>query len=346
LGGEAWALLRLTLPAPTPGSPEPLLRVGLDYRDLDGHAQHCEPATLPLRRLPTVLLAAMPEDETVATRVRELELATLQERARQAARAHDWDTVATLLDELRLLAMDRAELRAIVAELQSLYDERDAAMFSKESLYSSRRLRQRLIAREDLQVAEAASHFRLKGAQGRAAPVSPSRPPAQVTVVAGDITTQPDCQGIVNSAHRSLGPGGGVCGAIHRAAGPELAAHCQGLGPVPPGRCVMTPGFRLPNRFVLHTVVPELTIAGSAAFNRLGRCLQAVLEMADAHGLQRIAVPALGLGERGYPADRAIPTLVETAQRMAAGAQHLEEIRFVAADTVTLAGFQAVLGAR
>lgn len=346
LGGEAWALLRLTMPATLPGTTELRLDVTLEYQDLEGINQHCDPAALPLPRIPAALLATMPEDETVASRVRELDIATLQEQAQAAARARDWDTVAALLDRLRAQASDRPHLQAIVAELQALHDRRDEEMFAKEARYASRRLRERLIAREDLQVAEAASHFRLKTAQGRAAPSAPPRQPARVTVVSGDITTQPDCAVIVNSAHRSLAPGGGVSGAIHRAAGPGLALHCQGLGPLPSGQCIMTPAFNLPNRFVIHTVVPNLTLAGSAAFNRLGRCLEAVLETADRHGLERIAVPALGLGERGYPADRAIPTLVDKALQVAARAQHLQEIRFVVADAVTLAGFQAVLGLR
>jgi O-acetyl-ADP-ribose deacetylase (regulator of RNase III) len=317
----------------------------LEYRDLAGDPQRSEPALLPLPRLPSALVAAMPEDETVAARGRELEVAALQEQARSAARAHDWDGVSELLDRLRSQAGNRTDLQGIVAELQSLRDSRDEQQFAKEARYSSRRLRERLIARDDLRVAEAASHFRLKTAQGRAAPAAPSRPPAQVTVVGGDITTQADCDALVNSAHRTLGPGGGVSGAIHRAAGPELAQHCQGLGPVPSGHCIMTPAFQLPNRFVIHTVVPNLTLAGPAAFNRLGRCLEVVLETADRHGLTRIAVPALGLGERGYPADRAIPALVDMALQVAARAQHLQEIRFVVADAVTLAGFRAVLGA-
>jgi O-acetyl-ADP-ribose deacetylase (regulator of RNase III) len=127
----------------------------------------------------------------------------------------------------------------------------------------------------------------------------------------GDITTL-DLDAIVNAANEHLLPGGGVCGAIHRAAGPELWEACRPLAPVRTGRAVITPGFRLKARHVIHAVGPVWHGGGAGEAELLAACYRASLARLREAGLRSIAFPAISTGIYGYPANQAVHVAVET----------------------------------
>lgn len=115
-----------------------------------------------------------------------------------------------------------------------------------------------------------------------------------------DITTL-DTDAIVNAANESLAPGGGVCGAIHQAAGPELARACAAVGRCPTGEARITPGFRLPAKYVIHAVGPVWRGGGDNEAELLASAYYSALRLADQHALRSIAFPAISTGIYGYP---------------------------------------------
>jgi O-acetyl-ADP-ribose deacetylase (regulator of RNase III) len=161
---------------------------------------------------------------------------------------------------------------------------------------------------------------------------------ARVTAIVGDIVRQPDCEAIVNAANPQLLAGGGVCGAIHRAAGPALEDAAAKLGPIHPGEAVITPGFALPNRWVIHAVGPRY-FADPDPATLLAKAIRSVLALAEENGARRVALPAISTGIYGYPVEEAGPLMVETAQALAATLAKVEEIRFVLLDEHTLRFF-------
>jgi O-acetyl-ADP-ribose deacetylase (regulator of RNase III) len=149
--------------------------------------------------------------------------------------------------------------------------------------------------------------------------MGPPRLAGRVSVVQADITGL-DVDAIVNAANESLLGGGGVDGAIHRAAGPGLLAECRGLGGCPTGEARITRGHRLPARHVIHAVGPVWRGGGAGEADLLASAYRSCLELARRHGLRSIAFPAISTGIFGFPRDRACDIAVrEVAAALASG---------------------------
>lgn len=148
-------------------------------------------------------------------------------------------------------------------------------------------------------------------------------------VVSGDITKL-DVDAIVNAANSSLLGGGGVDGAIHRAAGPDLVAACRRLGGCATGDARITPGFRLPAKYVIHAVGPVWRGGANGEPELLASCYRRSLELAIENKVRTIAFPAISCGVYGYPIDAAADIAVGETKRVLADGDDLDRVLFVA----------------
>ena len=163
-----------------------------------------------------------------------------------------------------------------------------------------------------------------------------------IELVQGDITSQPDVSAVVNAANAWLRPGGGVAGAIHRAAGPGLDAECRPLAPIRPGEAVLTGGHDLPNEHVIHCLGPVYGRDKPEA-TLLERCHVNALKVAEKHGVDSIAFPALSTGVFGYPLDEAAGVAVGSVVSCVPRLRHVKLVRFVLFGTQDLESFERAL---
>ncbi|HET9923791.1 MAG TPA: O-acetyl-ADP-ribose deacetylase [Methylomirabilota bacterium] len=143
----------------------------------------------------------------------------------------------------------------------------------------------------------------------------------------GDITTL-SVDAIVNAANGTLAPGGGVCGAIHAKAGPELAAACAALGGCPSGEARITPGFRLPARHVIHAVGPIWRGGTAREPELLASAYRSAIHLAQEHELRSVAFPAISTGAFGYPLRPATKIAVEAVRAATAKPGTLRQVIF------------------
>ena len=161
-----------------------------------------------------------------------------------------------------------------------------------------------------------------------------------IEAVRGDITAE-DVDAVVNAANQGLGGGGGVDGAIHRAAGHrELQEACQALGGCPTGDAKATPGFALPARWIIHAVGPRWRGGDQGEADLLASCYRRSLEVADELGARSVAFPAISTGIYGYPSEEAARIAVETIRSTPA---EVEVVRLVAFDDATHRLYETLL---
>jgi O-acetyl-ADP-ribose deacetylase (regulator of RNase III) len=163
-----------------------------------------------------------------------------------------------------------------------------------------------------------------------------------IEIVLGDITDQ-EVDAIVNAANNSLLGGGGVDGAIHRAAGPELLAECRTLHGCPTGEAKITRGYRLPARWVIHTVGPIWGGGHESEDELLANCYRRSLELALQNGARSVAFPAISTGAYGFPMERATRIAVREVRAFLEKNPAVEKILFVCFDSHARNCYQRVL---
>ncbi|MDR1929206.1 MAG: O-acetyl-ADP-ribose deacetylase [Treponema sp.] len=165
---------------------------------------------------------------------------------------------------------------------------------------------------------------------------------AEIEVIRGDITALA-VDAIVNAANSSLLGGGGVDGAIHRAAGPELLKECAGLAPCPAGEAKLTGGYGLPARYVIHTVGPVWYGGKRNEPELLASCYRNSLVLAEAAGVQSIAFPNISTGVYGYPKDRAAAAAVAAVRETLPRTPGIGRVIFVCFDRENYLLYQELL---
>ena len=164
----------------------------------------------------------------------------------------------------------------------------------------------------------------------------------RIDIVRGDITTL-DVDAIVNAANTTLLGGGGVDGAIHRAAGPELLAECRTLGGCEPGEAKITRGYHLPARFVIHTVGPIWDGGKHEEAETLANCYRNSLQLAVENGIKTIAFPAISCGAYGYPIQEATEIALKTTRGFLASEDKIEKVIFVLWDADAYEAYRKLL---
>ena len=161
-------------------------------------------------------------------------------------------------------------------------------------------------------------------------------------LVQGDITQQ-DTEAIVNAANPTLLGGGGVDGAIHRAAGPELLEECRRLGGCATGDAKLTKGYRLKAKYVIHAVGPVYRKEGARAPELLASAYRRSLEVASEHGIKSVAFPSISTGAYGYPVKEAAPIALKTVAEYLKDHPEIELVRFVLYDQKTHQAYEEAL---
>ena len=165
----------------------------------------------------------------------------------------------------------------------------------------------------------------------------------KIECVQGDITGQAGFDAVVNAANAYLEPGGGVAGAIHRAAGAGLVTECRPLAPIKPGQAVITGGHDLPNPHIIHCLGPVYGV-DQPSDRLLADCFRNALALAEKHGLTSIACPALSTGVFGYPMEEAAEVALAAVVEATATLRTVEVVRFVLRDEAALGIHGEVLG--
>ncbi|MGB8368561.1 MAG: O-acetyl-ADP-ribose deacetylase [Limisphaerales bacterium] len=164
----------------------------------------------------------------------------------------------------------------------------------------------------------------------------------RIVVIAGDIT-QHRVEAIVNAANTSLLGGGGVDGAIHRAAGPELLAECRTLGGCATGQAKITKGYKLPARWVIHTVGPVWHDGQHGEDELLASCYRSCFALVESHGIKTVAFPSISTGAYGFPMDRAARIAVHETKQFLERNQSVEQVMLVCFGARALEIHQAAL---
>jgi O-acetyl-ADP-ribose deacetylase len=164
----------------------------------------------------------------------------------------------------------------------------------------------------------------------------------RIRIVQGDITQQ-GVDAIVNAANTTLLGGGGVDGAIHRAAGPALRKHCATLGGCPTGEARITPAFNLHVKWIIHTVGPVWGGGKRGEDDLLASCYRNVFDLAAQHDVGKIAFPSISTGAYRFPVERAAGIAIGETRRALGANDNLREVRFVCFDAATHAAYEAAL---
>lgn len=165
-----------------------------------------------------------------------------------------------------------------------------------------------------------------------------------IEVVEGDITAQAGFDAVVNAANAQLMPGGGVAGAIHRAAGPGLADECRPLAPIRPGQAVITSGHGLPNPWVIHCLGPVYRV-DEPSEELLASCYRSALEVAEQRALASVAFPAISTGVFGYPVEAAAGVALRAVAQAAPKLHAVGRVRFVLFGAEAVAAHRRALAA-
>jgi O-acetyl-ADP-ribose deacetylase (regulator of RNase III) len=166
---------------------------------------------------------------------------------------------------------------------------------------------------------------------------------ARIEAARGDVTRE-GVDAVVNAANTTLLGGGGVDGAIHRAAGPELLEECRRIGGCPTGEARITKGYRLPARHVIHTVGPVWSGGARGEPDLLRSCYLNSLKLAEAHGIKSIAFPSISTGAYRYPIDQAARIAVEAVREALSKETSVELVRFVCFSAADLEAYRGLLG--
>ena len=150
----------------------------------------------------------------------------------------------------------------------------------------------------------------------------------ELEVLKGNIANQPDLDAVVNAANAELAPGGGVAGAIHKAAGPDLYKECKPLAPIQPGEAVITKAYGLPNKYVIHCLGPVYG-RDKPEDELLANCYRNSLKLAQENSISSIGFPGISTGIFGFPPELAVEVVFNTVLAEISKTEHLKKIKFV-----------------